>query len=160
MFSRRLSLRTSTKSAMFPLAMVGLAALAIDCGSRPLRSGLSDRLTPGEIEYCGITADGFQTPWLGNQTLCGSRGRAVPMIGCAIRMKPEVAEQYECSYTGQFVSGRIRRPFSNGDICCSDLPHDPLWGIELCVTERREAGAGIWETGSRDSAYRCNPGLM
>ncbi len=94
------------------------------------------QLAPAQIEYCGITADGFQTPWLGNQVLCGSRGRGIPMMGFAIRLKTEIAEQYDCAYTGKFVSGSILGPFKNGDLCCSDVPSDPLWGIELRVTPR------------------------
>lgn len=96
-------------------------------------------LDPEAVEYCGITADGYQTPWLGNQMLCGSRGRAVPMIGCAIRLKPEAAEKYDLSYTGQFISGRVIGPLRNGDLCCSDLPQDPLWGIELHITPRNRS---------------------
>jgi hypothetical protein len=98
--------------------------------------GSIGRLTSDLIEYCGVTADGYQTPWLGNQVLCGSRGRAIPMVGYAIRLKPDVADRYDCTYTGQFVSGRVLGPFRNGDLCCSDLPRDPLWGIELSATQR------------------------
>ena len=99
------------------------------------------QVPPDSIEYCGVTADGLQTPWIGNRMLCGSRGRAVPMMGYAIRLKPEAAEKYDCTYTGQFVSGKVLGPFKNGDLCCSDQPLDPLWGIELYVTDREESGS-------------------
>jgi GT2 family glycosyltransferase len=92
------------------------------------------QVTPDSIEYCAVTADGFQTPWLGNQALCGSRGRGTPIVGFAIRLKPEIAAQYDCAYTGKFVSGNVLGPFKNGDLCSSDAPGDPLWGIELRVT--------------------------
>lgn len=98
--------------------------------------GSVGQLTPDLIEYCGVTADGFQTPWLGNQVLCGSRGRGMPMVGYAIRLKPEVAEKYDCTYTGKFVSGSTIGPVKNGDLCSSDLTGDPLWGIELQITPR------------------------
>jgi hypothetical protein len=91
------------------------------------------------VEYCAVTADGFQTPWIGGKMFCGSRGRAIPMLGYAIRLKAEAAERYNCIYSGQFVSGRVLGPFKNGDLCCSDLPSDPLWGIELQVKERSES---------------------
>jgi GT2 family glycosyltransferase len=90
------------------------------------------------IEYCGITADGSQTPWLTNRMLCGSRGRAIPIIGFAIRLKPEVAPAYDCAYTGKFVSGSTFGPCKDGELCCSDLPGDPLWGIELRIAARGE----------------------
>jgi hypothetical protein len=93
-------------------------------------------LSADVIEYCAVTADGFQTPWLGNQMLCGSRGRGIPMLAYAIRLKPEVADQYDCTYTGKFVSGSVIGPVKNGELCCSDVPRDPLWGIELRVTPR------------------------
>jgi GT2 family glycosyltransferase/glycosyltransferase involved in cell wall biosynthesis len=96
------------------------------------------QLTPDLIEYCGVTADGYQTPWLDNQTLCGSRGRSIPMVGCAIRLKPAISDRYDCEYTGQFVSGRVLGPFKNGDLCCSDIPSDPLWGLELFAKERAQ----------------------
>jgi hypothetical protein len=94
------------------------------------------QLAPDSVEYCAVTADGFQTPWLANQALCGSRGRGTPIVGFAIRLKPEIAAQYDCVYTGKFVSGNAIGPFRNGDLCSSDAPGDPLWGIELRVTPR------------------------
>jgi GT2 family glycosyltransferase/glycosyltransferase involved in cell wall biosynthesis len=100
--------------------------------------GQAGPLEPDRIEYCGVTADGFQTPWLGNRTLCGSRGRAVPMLGFAIRLKPDAGTQYDCQYTGYFVSGKVLGPFRNGDLCSSDLPRDPLWGIEFSLTGRAQ----------------------
>lgn len=95
-------------------------------------------VTPDLIEYCGVTADGLQTPWLSNQMLCGSRGRATPMMGCAIRFKASAAEQFDCIYTGRFISGKVLGPFKNGDLCSSDLPLDPLWGIEIYAVERTQ----------------------
>jgi GT2 family glycosyltransferase/glycosyltransferase involved in cell wall biosynthesis len=95
------------------------------------------QLSADSFEYYGVSADGFQTPWVGNEVLCGSRGRGVPMLAYAIRLKPEIADQYECTYTGKFMSGSILGPFKNGDLCCSEVPRDPLWGIELRITPRR-----------------------
>jgi hypothetical protein len=98
--------------------------------------GSAGAVTPDLIEYCGVTADGMQTPWLGNQVFCGSRGRAKPMMGCAIRFKGTAAEQFDCIYTGQFISGKVMGPFKNGELCSSDIPLDPLWGIEVFAAER------------------------
>jgi hypothetical protein len=94
------------------------------------------QLAPDSIEYCGVSSDGFETPWLSNQMLCGSRGQGMPMVGYAVRLKPDVAELYDVTYTGKFVSGSALGPFQNGDLCCSDVPGDPLWGMELRVAQR------------------------
>jgi hypothetical protein len=93
-------------------------------------------LGPDAIEYRGITANGFETPWLSNQILCGSRGRGLPIMGFAIRLKPDAAERYDCAYTGKFVSGSTVGPLKDGELCCSEVEGDPLDGIALCVTAR------------------------
>jgi hypothetical protein len=98
----------------------------ISAGTLPLES----------LEYCGVTADGYQTPWMSNQTLCGTRGQGMPMQGFAVRLTPEFTERYECTYRGKFLSGRTLGPFRNGDLCSSDIAGDPLRGIELYVAER------------------------
>jgi GT2 family glycosyltransferase/glycosyltransferase involved in cell wall biosynthesis len=102
------------------------------------------------IEYCGVTSDGFQTPWLSNQMLCGSRGRSIPLMGYAIRLKPEAADRYECTYTGRFVSGSKHGPCANGDLCSSEVPGDALWGIELRVAPR---GANNSKTPGTEMQY-------
>jgi GT2 family glycosyltransferase/glycosyltransferase involved in cell wall biosynthesis len=94
-------------------------------------------LRPNEVEYCAVIADGSQTPWLSNQMLCGSRGRLTPIVGYAVRLRPETAEHYECTYSGRFVSGGTSEPFTNGALCRSDVPGEPLWGIELHIAPRR-----------------------
>jgi hypothetical protein len=90
------------------------------------------------IEYRGLTSEGFETPWLTNGELCGSRGQAAPLIGYAIRIKPEYSERYTCLYSGRFVSGRHAGPVSGGRLCRSDLPNDPLEGIDVHVAERQD----------------------
>jgi GT2 family glycosyltransferase/glycosyltransferase involved in cell wall biosynthesis len=94
------------------------------------------QLEPGLIEYCGVMADGYQTPWLSNQILCGSRGRGMPLTGYAIRLKREISDRYDCTYTGKFLSGYTFGPFKNGDLCSSSVPGDPLEAIELRIAER------------------------
>jgi GT2 family glycosyltransferase/glycosyltransferase involved in cell wall biosynthesis len=99
------------------------------------------QLTPDMIEYCGITADGL-TAWMSNQMLCGSRGQGMPLMGYAIRLKPEVSGNYDVTYTGRFASAGASGLFKNGEICCSDVPGDPLWGIELRVEPRSVSQLG------------------
>ncbi len=60
----------------------------------------------------------------------------MPLTGYAIRLKPDIADRYDCSYSGKFVSGSTLGPFRNGDLCRSDVAGDSLEGIELRVTER------------------------
>lgn len=93
-------------------------------------------LGPDSIEYRGVAADGFQTPWLSDQVLCGSRGRGMPLTGYAIRLKPDIAGRYDCAYSGKFVSGRTLGPFKDAELCCSNEPGDPLEAMELRITER------------------------
>jgi hypothetical protein len=98
-------------------------------------------LAPEAVEYCAVNTEGFQTPWLGGQELCGSRGMGLPMMGFAIRLKPEVADRYDCHYSGRFVSGNTVGPMKNGELCCSNVPGDPLWGIQLQIALRSEVTA-------------------
>jgi GT2 family glycosyltransferase/glycosyltransferase involved in cell wall biosynthesis len=99
------------------------------------------------LEYRGLVADGFQTPWLRNQTLCGSRGGAIPLLGYAVRVKPELADRYECAYSGRFFSGAHLGPMKDGAFCISELAGDPLEAIEVHVHERQLAPASIEELG-------------
>jgi hypothetical protein len=102
----------------------------------------------GLIEYRGSTAEGFETPWMSNGELCGSRAQAAPLMGFAIRIKPDYAERYTCLYSGRFVSGRHIGPFSGGRLCRSDLPNDPLEGMDIHIAERPENSAFATPTSS------------
>jgi GT2 family glycosyltransferase/glycosyltransferase involved in cell wall biosynthesis len=87
------------------------------------------------IEYSGVMADGYQTPWLRNQVLCGSRGRGMGLLGFAIRLRPQIAGRYDCRYTGKFVSGITAGPFRDGELCRSTLPDDPLEALDFQVID-------------------------
>ncbi len=111
----------------------------------PLGSGLwiealivraMDAEGAGLVEYRGATADGFESPWLTEPLLCGSRGRGTPLVAFALRPRVAFAERYACSYTGRFGSGRNVGPLRDGTFCRSDLPGDPLVGIEVQITSR------------------------
>lgn len=100
-----------------------------------LEEGASDL-----IEYRGVTADGFSTPWLSNGLLCGSRGRAIALTGFAARVKPALVGVYQCIYRGIFASGTIVGPFDDARLCVSaGVVDDALVGIELCVLPRGTA---------------------
>jgi GT2 family glycosyltransferase/glycosyltransferase involved in cell wall biosynthesis len=93
-------------------------------------------LSPDLVEYRGATADGFESAWLSNQNLCGSRGAGLPIVGFAVRLKPEIADQYDCAYSGRFLSGAMAGPYTDGSLCSSNNPGDPLEGIELRIVPR------------------------
>jgi hypothetical protein len=93
-------------------------------------------LPAGAIQYSAVTADGFQTPWTSGRAFCGTRGQGSPIVGYAVRLTPEIASQYDCTYRGRFVSGNTCGPFHAGELCRSDVAGDPLWGIELQVVAR------------------------
>ena len=88
------------------------------------------------FEYRGVTADGFETPWLSDAVLCGRRGRGTPLLGFAVRPRVAFHKDLECSYYGHFSSGRCIGPLGDGRLCRSDAPDDPLEGIELRVKLR------------------------
>jgi hypothetical protein len=88
---------------------------------------------PDLIEYCGLNEAGELTDWLRNGELCGSRGAGVPLVAFAVRVKPDAANDYICHYSGQFLSGNVVGPFSDGRFCRSDSPEDPLVALELRI---------------------------
>lgn len=102
---------------------------------------LGEEFSNSEIEYCAVTAEGFETPWLSNQELCGSRGAGMPILGFGVRLKAQAAEKYDCAYRGRFFSGATVGPLTGGALCCSEIPGDPLEGLEVQLTKRRAGGA-------------------
>ena len=94
-----------------------------------------DQLAATDIEYKGLTGAGFESPWISNAELCGTRGMGIPLVGFGVRLKPEAAALgYECAYRGYFRSGAISEPAKNGELCRSPTQGDPLEGIELRIT--------------------------
>jgi hypothetical protein len=102
-----------------------------------------DRLAASDIEYKGLTGAGFESPWLSNGEPCGTRGMGIPLVGFAVRPKPDAAALgYGCVYRGYFRSGAISGPVSNGELCRSETADDPLEGIELRIVPARAAAVG------------------
>jgi GT2 family glycosyltransferase len=115
------------------------------------------RLKPSDIEYKGLTGSGFETPWLTDEKMCGTKGMAVPLVGFAVRLKPSAATaDYDCEYSGYFQSGATVGPLRNGAPCRSTVANDPLEGIQIRLLKRAfatpetqpEADAGAVEDGS------------
>jgi GT2 family glycosyltransferase len=102
---------------------------------RPLQ-----KFTAQEIEYKGLTGSGFETPWLSDDKMCGTRGMAVPLVGFAVRLKPSpAAAYYDCEYSGYFQSGLTVGPLKNGAPCRSTVANDPLEGIQVRIVRRQLA---------------------
>ena len=101
---------------------------------RPLEQfGASD------IEYKGLTGSGFETPWLSDDKMCGTKGMAVPLVGFAVRLKPgSVTSEYDCEYSGYFQSGVTVGPLRNGAPCRSTVANDPLEGIQVRLMRRAQ----------------------
>jgi GT2 family glycosyltransferase len=102
------------------------------------------RLKPSDIEYKGLTGSGFETPWLTDEKMCGTKGMAVPLVGFAVRLKPSPATaEYECEYSGYFQSGVTIGPLRNGAPCRSTVANDPLEGIQVRLLKRTFAAASL-----------------
>jgi hypothetical protein len=98
------------------------------------------KLGAQDIEYKGLTGSGFETPWLSDDKMCGTKGMAVPLVGFAARLKPGPATAgYDCEYSGYFQSGVTVGPLRNGAPCRSTVGNDPLEGIQVRLTKRLSA---------------------
>ncbi len=87
-----------------------------------------------DIEYKGLTGNGFETPWLSDGKMCGTQRMSVPLVGFAVRFKSGAkAAAYDCEYSGYFKSGVIVGPLHNGAPCRSTVANDPLEGIQVRI---------------------------
>ncbi len=99
-----------------------------------------ERFAAGDIEYKGLTGSGFETPWLSDNKMCGTKGMATPLVGFAIRLKPSsAAAAYDCEYSGYFQSGTTVGPLRNGAPCRSSVANDSLEGIQVRLVKRVSA---------------------
>lgn len=96
-----------------------------------------ERFGAEDIEYKGLTGSGFETPWLSDDKMCGTKGMSTPLLGFAIRLKPSpAAAAYDCEYSGYFASGLVVGPVRNGVPCRSSVASDPLEGIQARLVKR------------------------
>ncbi len=96
-----------------------------------------ERFGAQDIEYKGLTGSGFETPWISEDKMCGTKGMAVPLVGFAVRLKPgSAAAAYDCEYSGYFQSGVTIGPMRNGAPCRSTVANDALEGIQVHVVKR------------------------
>ena len=110
-----------------------------------------ERFTGQDVEYKGLTGSGFETPWLSDDNMCGTKGMAVPLVGFAVRFKPSAAAAaYDCVYSGYFQSGLTVGPLRNGAPCRSSVANDPLEGIQVQLLKRASV--------SKSAVARHRPG--
>ena len=99
-------------------------------------------LAAHDIEYKGLTGTGFETPWLSDDQICGTKGMSVPLVGFAVRLKPgPEASAYDCEYSGYYRSSVTVGPLRNGAPCRSTVANDPLEGIQIRIVQRAKAAA-------------------
>jgi GT2 family glycosyltransferase/glycosyltransferase involved in cell wall biosynthesis len=94
------------------------------------------------VEYKALTATGFETPWQTNGAWCGSRGLGTGIQGFAIRLKSPFAAEYDCEYTGSFMSGTIPPTVRNGAPCRSPTPNDLLEAMQVRIAVKRVVPGG------------------
>ncbi len=99
-----------------------------------------ERLEAQDIEYKSLTGSGFETPWLTDENMCGTKGMSVPLVGFAVRLKPgPLTAAYDCEYSGYFKSGVVVGPLRNGAPCRSAVANDPLEGLQVRIFKRQSS---------------------
>lgn len=100
-----------------------------------------ETLSRQDVEYKGLTASGFESPWLSDGVPCGTRGMAIPLIGFAVRLKANAGDgAYDCEYSGYFQSGVVVGPLRNGTPCRSTIANDPLEGLQVRILKKTKSG--------------------
>lgn len=93
-------------------------------------------ITAADVEYKALSANGFETPWLSNAAICGTKGLGMPLIGFAVRLRGNAASAFECEYRGYFRSGEVVGPMRSGLPCRSKLAGDPLEAVQVYLVRR------------------------
>jgi len=122
-----------------------------------------ERIEVQDIEYKALTGSGFETPWLSEGKMCGTRGVSVPLVGFAVRLKsgPQGAA-YDCEYSGYFKSGTTVGPLRNGAPCRSTVANDPLEGIQVHIRKRQaitKPGLPAQRAAKPGNARRAQPAV-
>ena len=97
-----------------------------------------DTLGASDIEFMGFGPGRRQTPWVTDARLCGTRGRALPLTGFAVRLAAPARDRYDVTYEGAFFESGAVGPCRNGEPCLPPIPDDPLAAINIRISERSE----------------------
>ena len=95
-----------------------------------------ERLGPADFEMKGFLPNNGETPWVPGGTLCGTRGRGLPLTGFAVRLVTPQAERFDVVYQGSFFAGGISQMHQNGAPCLATTADDPLEAINVRLIER------------------------
>jgi len=98
-------------------------------------------ITPGDVEFKAFEPNGQETPWVTAGTLCGTRGRGLPLTGFAVRIADHLRERFDAVYEGSFFNAGIVGPSRNGEPCRSAVGDDPLEAVNIRLIEK--AGADV-----------------
>jgi hypothetical protein len=93
-------------------------------------------LAPTDIEMKGFLPSNGETPWVPGGTLCGTRGRGLPLLGFAVRVVGPQAERFDVVYQGSFFASGIAQTQKNGAPCRATIADDPLEAINVRLIER------------------------
>jgi hypothetical protein len=98
-------------------------------------------LKPEDIEYQAVLGRGWMSPWVKGGQFCGSRGMALPLLGIRVRLKGDLAEQYDCLCSASFVDGAEIGPLPAGGACEADTLA-PLEAFQITLIHNEVSAAG------------------
>ena len=93
-------------------------------------------LTARDIQFRAFGPNGRETPWVTDGNLCGTRGRGIPLTGFAVRLAPNVSNDYEVIYQGAFFESGASNTCRNGDPCKAAIADEPLEAICVRIVRR------------------------
>jgi hypothetical protein len=90
--------------------------------------------TPLHAEIMALGAGDRRTGWARVGATAGFAGAEIPLTGFAARLPPTAENRdVNIGYSGEFRAAGMVGPCSNGGICQSPVPDDPLVGISLWI---------------------------
>lgn len=111
------------------------------------------------LEYKGLAANGYETPWLKVGALCGTRGLGLPLIGFAFRLGPALAETLDAQCSTRFWSGAVAGPVKSGVPCRSPKAGDAIVALQLLVGKRAPSALSAEPVVHGDAVPPVQPGV-
>jgi hypothetical protein len=107
-------------------------------GLAPRQNGL----TTESVEYQGVLGRNWLSPWVEGGKYCGSRGMALPLLGLKVRLKGDLAKQFDCSYSATFVDGTEVGPVAAGEPCEAESLA-PMEAFRIVILPRAAVAAPV-----------------
>jgi hypothetical protein len=95
-----------------------------------------EKLAAADLEYKAYGPGGRETPWVAAGTLCGTRGKGIPLTGFAVRLVAQRGEPFDVVYEGAFAASGVAGPRRNGEPCMPSRTDDRLEAVKIQVIER------------------------